>query len=70
MSADRTPRTSTVRAGWSQGHPFRLITEPEERYAEFDRWLASVKADAWRLGFYKGMVGNIDPNTYEGVDDE
>jgi hypothetical protein len=36
----------------------------------FDRWLASVKADAWRLGFYKGMVGNIDPNPYEGVDDE
>jgi hypothetical protein len=38
--------------------------------AQFDRWLASVKADAWRLGFYKGMVGNIDPNPYEGVDDE
>jgi hypothetical protein len=55
MSADRTPRTSTVRAGWSQGHPFRLITEPEERYAEFDRWLATVKADAWAEGAYAAL---------------
>jgi hypothetical protein len=51
MSSGRTPRTSTVRYCWVQGHSFPLTTEPEERYAEFDRWLtahdAEAKAEAW-----------------------
>jgi hypothetical protein len=38
--SDRTPKTSTVKHGWAVGHLFARITEPEERYAEFDRWLA------------------------------
>lgn len=40
----RTPKPSTVRAGWAKGHPFPLTTEVEERYAEFDRMIAAVEA--------------------------
>jgi hypothetical protein len=55
MSED-TPTTEEVRDCWAWNGT----------YTGFDVWLASVKAKAWRLGFYKGMVGNIDPNPYEG----
>lgn len=41
MSDQRTPKASTVRAGWATGHPFPLTTDVDERYAEFDRWLKS-----------------------------
>jgi hypothetical protein len=39
--SDYVPTTSTVRAGWSDGHPFYATTGSYERYAEFDRWLAA-----------------------------
>jgi hypothetical protein len=50
MSSGRTPRTSTVRYCWVQGHSFPLTTEPEERYAEFDRWLAAHDREVFKRG--------------------
>jgi hypothetical protein len=68
------PKTGDFADAWRSRtdgeHSWASAEESRESDAQFDRWLASVKADAWRLGFYKGMVGNIDPNPYEGVDDE
>lgn len=43
--SERTPPTGTVRHAWAKAHPFPLTTEVEERYAEFDRWLARVIAE-------------------------
>lgn len=45
MGDIRTPKTSTVRAGWAKGHPFPLATDPDERAAEFSRWLAAHDAE-------------------------
>lgn len=51
MSADGTPKLSTIRSGWVKGHPFPLTTETEEREAEFDRAISErdreVAAKAW-----------------------
>ena len=49
---ERKPKTSTVRHVWAQRHPFPLTTDLDERYAEFDRWLAEhdarIKAEVLR----------------------
>ncbi|WP_181158353.1 hypothetical protein [Microbacterium sp. MYb64] len=42
--SERTPKMSTIRHTWAKGHPFPLTTDIEERYAEFDRWLADYTA--------------------------
>jgi len=51
VADDYTPTMNTVRAGWSNGHPFRATTSTEERLAEFDRALAAhdreVAEKAW-----------------------
>lgn len=44
--SDRTPPTGTVKAAFAEAHPFPLTTDLEERYAEFDRWLSQVRAEA------------------------
>lgn len=43
--SERTPPLGTVRHAWAKGHPFPLTTEIEDRYAEFDRWLAAHVAE-------------------------
>lgn len=41
---------STIRHIWVKRHPFPLITDVEERYAEFDRALAGRDTAAWNAG--------------------
>lgn len=63
--SDYTPTTWTVRSAWAslaedeQGVDFDLAA------AEFDRWLAEVKAAAWFDGYNRG---NLDG--YFGTNDE
>lgn len=63
MSEPRTPNAETVKHGWAKGHPFPRTTEAEERYAEFDRWLAetvrAAKADAWDEGQEAGINDDL-----------
>ena len=41
--SEYTPTTPVVRAAYIQ----EIDAEVEESFAQFDRWLASVKAEAW-----------------------
>lgn len=43
--SERTPAMSTIRHAWVKAHPFPLTTDVEERYAEFNRWLADHDMD-------------------------
>lgn len=45
--AERTPPTVAIKQAWIEAHPFHAITTVEEREAEFDRWLAEVRREAW-----------------------
>lgn len=48
------PMTNIIRHYWSvQG--VKHASKRAERAAEFDRWLASVKAEAWDEGFDGGV---------------
>jgi hypothetical protein len=47
--AERTPPTAAIKQAWIGAHPFRATTTVEEREAEFDRWLAEVKAGELRV---------------------
>lgn len=42
--SEYTPTTEEVRNDWASG------IDPAGRRAEFDRWLAEVKAQAWEEG--------------------
>lgn len=44
----RTPNEHTVRSIFVRAHPFAMSTSYEDRRAEFDRFIAKVKADALR----------------------
>ena len=44
----RTPSEHTVKSIFVRAHPFALTTSHEERRAEFDRFIAKIKADAIR----------------------
>lgn len=44
----RTPNEHTVKSVFVRAHPFPMTTSHEERRAEFDRFLAGIKADALR----------------------
>lgn len=44
----RTPNAKTVRSVFVRAHPFSASTSYEDRRAEFDRFIAKVKADALR----------------------
>lgn len=44
----RTPNAKTVRSVFVRAHPFSASTSHEDRRAEFDRFIAKVKADALR----------------------
>ena len=73
MSAERTPKTNTVRTGWMRGHPFPLITEIDDRGAEFDRWLDSERARIWDEGYshcfglLENEVRSLDDNPYRST---
>ena len=43
VTPGRTPPTSAIRDAFVRAHPFRRTTEVEDRYAEFDRWLATTQ---------------------------
>lgn len=57
---DYTPTTEEVRSAWMDGL--------SSLGAEFDRWLAEVKAQAWEEGFVHGagspVTGSITHNPY------
>lgn len=46
----RTPKPNTVRHAWAKAHPFPLTTDLKERYAEFERMIRAVRAEAWSEG--------------------
>lgn len=46
----RTPNANTVRSVFVRAHPFSASTSYEDRRAEFDRFIAKIKADAWDEG--------------------
>ena len=56
--SERTPSTSTIRHAWAKAHPFPLTTDVEERYAEFDRWLAAH--DAAKRAEWEAAQGEVE----------
>ena len=75
MSKQWTPTTDDFRQVWAAFNGYGgLVARPhsvlmDEGYAEFDRWLAGVKADAWDQGVRDhaagyGMTPDPGPNPY------
>ena len=60
MSAPFEPGADDFRQVWAAFNGYGgLVARPhsatmDEGYAEFDRWLAGVKADAWEAGYEAG----------------
>lgn len=60
--SDYTPTTEQVRSAWAY---FRNVSQADTTYpealAQFDRWLADIKADVWdeahAAGFCEGSHG-------------
>lgn len=48
--SEYTPTTDEVRAQWGYNYP-----DYDNRPEQFDRWLTSVKAEAWDEGFDSGV---------------
>jgi len=48
--SDYTPTTEDIRAGWE----YATAVIGDEGTAQFDRWLAEVKAQVWEEGFDAG----------------
>lgn len=59
----RTPNANTVRSVFVRAHPFSASTRYEDRRAEFDRFIAKVKADALREASTKLRDGIGSCNT-------
>lgn len=55
--SDYTPTTEEVLAHWDRSHT-------EVGAAALRRWLASVKADAWKEGYGAGFEYGIDLESY------
>lgn len=51
MSDDYTPSTDEVRINHIGTHPTLATGNEVRRMEEFDRWLATVRADAWDEGY-------------------
>ena len=65
MVNEYTPTTDEVRVGWivgetRDGHGVDHEDLVPEVSAEFDRWLAGVKADAWDEGYRAGSQDMSD----------
>ena len=57
LMTDYTPTTEEVRYKYSWWTDKNLVArglEPTDTLAEFDRWLAEVKAQAWEEGYAHG----------------
>lgn len=50
MTDEYTPTTEEVRGQWASSPVYGYRDPMPVRLAEFDRWLASVRADAWDEG--------------------
>ena len=50
--SDYTPTTEDIRAGWE----YATAVIGDEGTAQFDRWLAEVKAQAWDRGYEAGLT--------------
>lgn len=64
--SEYTPDTEKVRSGYSNHfetvrgvmiHKFAIVEDGRD---EFDRWLASVKADAYRAGYNRATSDIVD----------
>lgn len=51
--SDYTPTTEDIRAGWE----YATAVIGDEGTAQFDRWLAEVKAQAWEEGNLAEDIG-------------
>ena len=59
--SDYTPTTEEVRLAYWNGRKFSLENHDINNIAEFDRWLAEVKSQAWEEGYDEGYVdGSCD----------
>ncbi|MGO3067116.1 MAG: hypothetical protein ACTIIT_13905 [Brevibacterium linens] len=56
----RTPNANTVRSVFVRAHPFSASTSYEDRRAEFDRFIARIKAEAWDEGWSAGYTDAVD----------
>lgn len=54
MDNEYTPTTKQVREAWGYWRHDPGVLPEDVAFAEFDRWLAQVKADAWREGYIDG----------------
>ncbi len=65
------PTTTRVRTGYASAKWAQLEQAPSEAKAEFDIWLAEVKAQAWADGYTAGThdwrtESLTTPNPYRG----
>jgi hypothetical protein len=61
LIADYTPTTGDVRARYVRDHGAHFVSD----WAEFDRWLAEVKAQVWEEGY---TAGDADAHTENRLD--
>ena len=54
MDNEYTPTTEQVREAWRTARHDPGVLPDDVAFAEFDRWLAQVKADAWHEGYNDG----------------
>ena len=63
-----TPTTENVRAAWAY---FRNVAQDDTAYpealAQFDRWLAEVKAEAWDEGRASLVLDSLTPLREDGT---
>jgi hypothetical protein len=69
--SEYTPTTGEVEFYFSRGRGYETGAEQLQRFAEFDRWLAEVKAQAWADGYTAGThdwrtESLTTPNPYRG----
>ena len=66
MVNEYTPDAHNVRAAWIETG----IGSEDALIAEFDRWLAGIKADAWDEGYDAGSADQSDAYWLAGVSDD
>ena len=67
-----TPTTEVVEANYEYSNWLQRAGDREQYEAEFNRWLAEVKADAWEEGLYAGAADSYfgyPDNPYRQVGD-
>ncbi len=61
--SDYTPTTEVVEANYEYSNWLQRAGNREQYEAEFDRWLAEVKAQAWAEGYESVTIKTL-PNPY------